>query len=226
MKPNQPIGLVKFFRNEEYLDKLIDGYLHCQPPEVFRLSEQEGVSDKNESCRASYRKGRKGDIEYTIEIAGRTLNPEDVLGFTIQNGLSKDAWMHCWFTIRLPEDDVQLSSLKADIERMKQQFGGHYAFILATSIQTFADRLEELTDKRLIGREVVYTDDEAKWDNLTKSLDYSYQREYRFLLGECSTSEKESFVIEDSRGFSQWILKSPSLKFQNEENVFFDLAEI
>jgi hypothetical protein len=72
MEKNQFLGLVKFFRNEDYLDSLISGTFHCTPPEVYRLDKQEGVSDKSESCAFSYRKDR-GDNPIKVTFAGKVI---------------------------------------------------------------------------------------------------------------------------------------------------------
>jgi hypothetical protein len=59
-----------------------------------------------------------------------------------------------------------------------------------------------------------------------KALDYSYQREYRFLFGECSTSEKEYYIFNNPDGFSDFILKNTDFKLQSDdgEQVWFDLS--
>lgn len=61
---------------------------------------------------------------------------------------------------------------------------------------------------------------------LVKSLEYSYQREYRFLFGECSASEIEHYIFNDLDGFSNLIFKNTDFRLQSSDGkkVFFDLS--
>ncbi|MGS0498702.1 hypothetical protein ACU8V4_16510 [Pseudoalteromonas mariniglutinosa] len=223
MESNTFLGLVKFFRNENFLDSLLSGCFHCTPPEIYRMDNQEGISDRFESCGFSYRKDR-GDEPVILNIGG--MNIEDSLGITIHNRKEKDAWMHCWFTLRLPDSPAALEKLKADIKKMKEQFGQYYAFIPAPNLKPFVEKLQILSDKAMIWGEVEYCGDKSKWGNLVKGLDYSYQREYRFLFGECSTSEKAYYIFEDANGFSDLIFKNTEVKLQSKDSneVWFDLS--
>lgn len=228
MESNQCIGLIKFFRNEEFLDKLISGCFHCTPPEIYRMSKQEGVSDKFESCSFSFRKER-GDEQVVIEFDGfglkEKIKESDASSMTLHNGSKTDSWMHCWFCLRLPSDQDALESLKSDIQRMKDQFGSHYAFIINADIEPFIERLKKLSKKELTCGEVEYCGDRSRWGNLCKSVDYSYQREFRFLFGECSTSETDYYIFNNPETFSDVIHKNPDLKLQDKggECVWFDL---
>ncbi len=223
MESNQFLGLVKFFRNEDFLDRLRNGCFHCTPPEVYRLDKQEGVSDKFESCAYSYREER-GDLPITVKLG--YIDISDALGLTIHNRKEKHAWMHCWFSLRLPKDQKALENLRDDVAKMKEQFGAYFAFIPAHNLQSLVSKLQDLSDKSLFFGEVEYTGDKSKWGNLVKALDYSYQREYRFLFGECTTSEQEFYVFNSPGGFSDLILKNTDFKLQSDdgEQIWFDLS--
>ena len=223
MESNQFLGLVKFFRNEDFLDSLREGCFHCTPPEIYRLDKQEGVSDKFESCAYSYREER-GDTPIIVKFGDTEIS--DALELTIHNLKGKDAWMHCWFSLRLPKDQEALEKLKDDVAKMKEQFGAHFAFIPAQNLKPLVSKLKELNDKPIFCGEVEYTGDISKWGNLVKALDYSYQREYRFLFGECSASEKEYYVFNSPDGFSDLILKNTDFKLQSDdgEQIWFDLS--
>lgn len=223
MESNQFLGLVKFFRNEDFLDSLRSGCFHCTPPEVYRLDKQKGVSDKYESCAYSYRE-KRGDEPITITFGD--IDISDALGVTVHNRTDKDAWMHCWFTLRLPKDQEALDKLKADVAKMKKQFGEHYAFIPAPNLKLLVSKLQGLSEKPLFCGEVQYSGDKSKWGNLVKSLEYSYQREYRFLFGECESSEVEYYIFNNPEGFSDLILKNTDFKLQSNdgEHVWFELS--
>lgn len=223
MKPNQFIGLIKFFANEDHLDNLIKGCFHCTPPEVYRLGKREGVSDKFESCMHSYRVERN-DAPTTLELNGFEIN--DALEITIYNKQNQDSWMHCWFSLRFPKDEEALQTLKSHIAKMKQEFGHNFAFLLAPQLKSFIKRLQELGDKTFSCGEVEYSGDRSKWGNLCKAIEYSYQREYRFMYGECSTSETEFYVLNDPQGFGQYIHKNPEFKIMSKDKkvTWFDLS--
>jgi len=222
MEDNSFLGLVKFYRNEEFLDNLLDGGFHCTPPEIYRLDKQEGVSDKVESCAYSYRKERD-DSPIVTKLDDVDLG--DLIGFTAHNGTEKDAWMHCWFTLRSPSDQAGLDQLKRDVARMKKQFGNHYAFLPPVNLKPLIFRLNSLSTKESFCGEVGYSGDKSKWGNLCKSLGYSYQREYRFLFGECSPSEKDFYVFDAPKGFGDLIYSNSDVKLQSEDgsHVWFDL---
>ena len=109
---------------------------------------------------------------------------------------------------------------------MKEQFGAHFAFIPAQNLKPLVSKLQDFSDKSLFCGEVEYTGDKSKWGNLVKALDYSYQREYRFLFGECPASEKEYYVFNSPGGLSDLILKNTDFKLQSDdgEQVWFDLS--
>lgn len=224
MKSNQFIGLVKFFRNEEYLNLLLDGCFHCTPPEIYRMDNQEGVSDKFESCVFSYRKERE-DEPIELSIAGHTL--KETKSITLHNQAEKDAWLHCWFTLRVPDSPESLENLKEDVQRMKKEFGQHYAFIPAPNLKPLIERLEANSDKQMFCSEVKYSGDTSRWGNLVKDLSYSYQREYRFLFGECSSAETDFYIFQNPNGLADLIYKNIELKMQSKcgQQVHFDLSE-
>lgn len=160
MESNKFLGLVKFFGNTDYLDSLINGCFHCTPPEVYRLHKQEGISDKYESCMFSYREIRD---DSPIVIRGGIADIKDVTGVTIHKEVEMDAWMHCWFTLRLPKDQEALDKLKVDVAKMKEQFGHDYAFLPAQNLKPLVAKLQELSEKQMLCGEVAYSGDRSKW---------------------------------------------------------------
>ncbi|MGC9402860.1 hypothetical protein ACP43V_10440 [Vibrio genomosp. F10 str. 9ZC157] len=224
MKGQQVLGLVKFFRNEEYLDKLIEGCFHCTPPEVYRLANLEGVSDKFESCRYSYRDQRK-DPKFNLKICGIDLS-RVAREVTITNGFEHNSWMHCWFLLKMPSDESTLDELRSDIARMKSEFGEHYAFVPITKFASFVERLKKNSSKELFYGEVQYDHDKSNWGNLCKSNLYSYQREFRFLFGSCDVSEVDYYVFDNAGGLGDIVLKNEDIKItsKNGDIVWLELC--
>lgn len=227
LEANAFLGLIKFFRNEEYLDKLIGGMMHCQTPESFRLSNLEGVSDPAESCLFSWRPAR-GDTATEFDFNGKKLNPDEVLRLTIHNGKPMESWLHCWFCLRVPEDTEALEGLKRDLRLMKEQFGRHYAFLANTDVRPFIAMLQDAAGKKVWAQEVEYTEDVTRWDLSCKSATYAYQREYRFGFGKCELGETEPYVFTHPDGFAALIRKSPevTLRHQADDTVLLDLKAL
>lgn len=226
MKPNQFLGIVKFFRSEheEYLDSLISGLFHCQTPETYRMSGLEGVSDKFESCAFSYRADR-GDEPVSLTINDMEIN--DAIAITGHNGGQSDSWLNCWMSLRLPENNTELESLKEGIKLMKGQFGYHYAYILPNDLPKLIERLKQHSPKGLSCGEVVYKEDKNEWGAFCKSPSYAYQREYRFSFGTCSPLEKEPYCFRCPEGLQDLIHKNPELKIESKDGKYtwFDLTE-
>ena len=223
MEPGKPIGLVKFFRNEDYLDSLLSGRFYCATPETYRLATQEGVSDKQESCAFSYR-AQRNDPSISINFGHHNLS--DAIAATIQNRSEKDAWMHCWFSLSLPEDQHALDRLKSDVYRMKHEFGNNYAFVPFANIQRLAEKLSQFSHKPMACGLVKYSSEPSNWGTLCKSLEYAYQREYRFLFGECSTNETAPYSLDYPERLDSLILKNEPLKIQNMDtfDTYFYLS--
>lgn len=220
------LGLIKFFRNEDFLDKLIAGCMHCQTPETYRLSKLEGVSDRAESCVESWRQAR-GD-EFEVAINGLKIPAQDVVALTIHNGEAHESWLHCWFSLRMPGDKQALDSLVRDLRRMKENFGQHYAFILNKDVRPFLALLQDVSTKPTWAQEVEYTSDVTCWGGSCKSAVYSYQHEYRFGFGACSTNETEPYVFHHPDGFGHLIHKSPEFVMTDSRDgsVWLDLGAL
>lgn len=226
MKANQFLGILKFFHSAEYMEKLLDGLVHCQTPEVYRLSAQEGRGDKHESCTMSWRRERNdADVEFTIN--GHTIPPEDLVSMTVQHE-GGDSWLSCWFTLRLPEEMPDLEKLKQDLARMKREFGSHFAFIPAQHVQEFLGRLKAASPKPLWAQEVIYEEASILWSARCKSPAYSYQREYRTGFGQCGVHEVEPFIFQVEGGFRDIMYADTSIQLAHNETgeVFLEVLDL
>lgn len=222
MKDGELAGILKFFRDPGKLDALEDGMFYCNTPEYYRHSGDEGVSDFHESCNHAYRKSR-GDEPVKLYVGGHEL--EGLTAVTIHNGGIKDKWLHCWFALRVPSDEQDLEILVDDINRLRYEFGTEYAFVQAGHIKEMARRVSTVTEHVVDHGNVRYSDDRMDWSVACKSQKYCYQREYRFVVGECKHSCLEPLILEYESGFSDILSKSPSLRITDEEDghVWFHL---
>jgi hypothetical protein len=226
MEANQFLGLIKFFHNPEYLELLLDGCVHCQTPEIYRRSSKEGQGDRNESCVMSWRQCR-GDADIELHINGHHIPISDLEALTVQRE-GGDSWLTCWFCLRLPELEQDVETLKADLARMKQEFGRHYAFVPAYHASAFLDRIKQHTDKPVWAQEVAYKDESIHWSARCKSTAYRYQREYRIGFGECAVSETSPYVFHCDGGFRDLILANVEIQLVHNDTgqVFLDVGSI
>lgn len=201
--------MLKFFRNEEHLDALIAGKIHCRTAEYYRGTEAKGVGDPYESCAMSWRQGRDPpDLE--LRINGRRI--QGVLAFTMHNGTMPDNWMHCWTVFRMPEHGHALDQLTEDLQRMRREFGEHYAVLTSNGINEAYRRINAAAPKgaRLI--EVLYSDDPMQWSPACKRKAFEYQREARFLFGKCPAKADRTLEFNVPGGLQDLITKNADLR--------------
>ena len=215
MVDQSQFGLIKFFRDPEKLEALREGLFYCNTPEFYRFSGDEGVSDLHESCSHAYRKER-GDEPIKLEVNGHEVG--GITALTQHGSGFRDHWLHCWLKISIPEDEEGLKKLGADIDRMRGEFGTEYAFIPANYLPELLNRLQSVTDHKIVQGAVTYSSEILDWSAMCKPEGYSYQREYRFLVGECNHLSVEPLKIRYNGGFSDLISRSPELKMENHDS--------
>lgn len=206
-------GLIKFFREERHLEALLDGTLYCNTPEYYRLSASPGAGDRDESCTHSYRESR-GDPPISLSIGD--MNIDGLTEFTLYRGPIKDAWLHCWVAFQIPPDDEGLNRLVVDLNRMRTEFGPHFAFMPASSVKPFTERVQKLTPLKVMRGPVRYSENRSEWSVACKSRNFEYQREFRFVLGKCETSSPP-LQIHDPSGFRDLIFGSHALRLTDAE---------
>ncbi|WP_349913097.1 hypothetical protein [Acinetobacter pittii] len=223
MQANQFLGLIKFFGNEEFLDKLIEGCFYCNSPEQYRLDNQEGIGDPVESCHMSYRLSRN-DQEIILTIDEHVIT--GIENLTMHNAQNRDSWLHCWFELRLPSDETALEKLNQTFIRMKSEFGKNFAFIPADQLKKFVEILQKNSEQPLYCGSVKYSDNSFEWGNLCKSMKYSYQNEYRFLFGECQPHDITPYIFDIKDDLRYIILKNPVIKIEDQNgHIWFELSE-
>jgi hypothetical protein len=216
------IGLIKFFRDFDKLQKLRDGLFYCNTPEFYRQSDQKGVSDLHESCSHSYRKNRDDD---PIKIKWGDIEFDGLTAATIHTNGTKDKWLHCWFALDLPETPEELVTLVNNINSMRNEFGENFAFIPNKSFSSLISKLESSTTHKLDHGLVKYSTDKMSWSYGCKSSSYSYQKEYRIVFGECSHTEITHLEIQSSEDFNDLIWANGPLQITDDKtgDVWFHL---
>jgi hypothetical protein len=205
------LGLVKFFKNDNYLDDLINGVFYCNTPEYYRLSDQEGVSDHNESCILSYRANR-GDEQLRMTFGG--VEVPGITSVTMYDENKYDMYLHCWSSIIFTLDDDKVLKLIKDLNRLRKEFGNNYVFIPYDKLKTFIERLKFLTNNNLQHGFIKYSNDDNERTVFCKSVKYSYQREYRFATGKCEHTDNAPLIIKDDIGFHNYMEKNISINIE------------
>ena len=222
MSKRQFVGLLKFFRNEDYMDQLIGGLVYCNTPEEYRLSGLEGVGDPHESCVHAFREAR-GDDEVVLKVNGKKL--EGLTAVTVHMGGRKDMWLHCWTAFDMPQDDAELKRLTDDLNRIREQFGHDYVFLPSNKVRAFRERIEGLQDGAFDYGRVTYSEERNDWSVGCKSSSYSYQREYRFGFGQCKHTSTEPLKLVYEPGFDDLLMRNAALRITDKQNgaIWFHL---
>lgn len=212
-------GLLKFFDYGKYLDDLLAGTVFFNTPEHYRWSGKEGQGDPHESCAFSFRKDR-GDAPVQLRFPDNSM-PE-VLALTMLNGGRKPGWLHCWTAIMVPAYHADLLQLKADLNRIRTVFGTRYVFLPEGRITEFAKRIEQAvptTSEDVLDFGLVeYSaskDDRGVW---CKPTEYAYQREFRFVLGECRHDERNPRRVTHGGGFTDMLAADPTIRIVAEDD--------
>lgn len=222
LKPNQYFGLLKFFREKHHLEMFLDGQLYCNTPEHYRLSDAKGVSDKNESCMVSFRESR-GDSRLKMSMDGKHIG--EAVDLTIRYG-RKDGWLHCWAILYLPEDGVGFEKLKSDIAQLHSEFGPYYAYINPDESHKLVKRIDSNVNIPVEANEVEYSEVASLCHSVfNKSDSFRYQREFRFVFGECDNGCAEPRIFYVEGGFRDIASASPKLEiFANTDSERLELV--
>lgn len=208
---------LKFFNNEDHLDALIDGLVYANTPEFYRLSNDPGVSDPHESVVHAYRSER-GDRPPVFTIDDHELT--GVTSLTLRMSGMQDAWMQSWSMIRMPHNRDELETLVADVERLRQEFGHHYALLPPGRVDDYVRRIRQACEHDVSLVRVAYSSDRTRLNPTCKDTKYEYQREARLLIGQCNERSTDALKIQVDGGFGDLILKNPKVKWTHRGNPY------
>ncbi len=222
LKAKQYFGLIKFFRDKRYLEMFLEGEIYCNTPQFYRNSKIKGVSDRSESCLFSMDE-KRGDIFDSCSINGIDVNPPT--NFLIRNGRN-DGWLHCWAIIDLPETVEEFRCLQQDLSRLQKEFGSYYAFVNAKNSHILAERISSVVKSSFIASKVTYDDIGYLGHSvLKKDKSYSYQREFRFIIDECSNDCEVHKELNIEGGFKDIVEDSPDIIIYSElDSVKYELV--
>ena len=222
--------LMKFFREDSshYLDSLLSGFIHNDTPERMRLCERNGVGDTKDSCVMTFRTERDDPTEYSLKLNGHSFDFDNgVKALTIQNKTATNqSWMNCWFAFKLPQNEIDAELLKGHLAKMKRDFGTRY--VVLSNFKLLIERLQKNSVKPVKWGYVDYSSSSYDWNLLCKSMDYSYQSEFRFLFGECALHEKEPYQFQIEEGLHDILHADADIKVHSKDTgkLWLDLLAI
>jgi hypothetical protein len=202
---SQALALIKFFSREEHYLSFKKGTNFFRTPHYYRKDKSVGRGDRNESC-VGYWDKNLGDEMPNIIHNGDKVNFDNAQSLLIYPAAEqKDAWLQSWAVIG-PHNDFENS-----LEKMLNEFGTYFVILPATKISAYRHLLAKTSGCKVNMGEVGYSDDPLKRSLVVKDSKFSYQKEFRFLLGECSKGEKLDKIIK-LQGLNKMLLEASTLK--------------
>jgi hypothetical protein len=204
-------GLLRFFSTSERLDSFISGDLYLNTPHFYRKIEQVGIGDDFDACVAFY-SAEKHPQPPRIVVDGKEWDvskASEVLIYLDEDNF--DAHIQCWLALPKPVSDEDLCSIKCDIEKVRDEFGPHCAFLPSENLETYLRVLWTAARAPLRAESVAYVADRFRGSMFVKRPSYSYQREYRVALGriEKGSCEPRRLPVGD---ISHLVYRNPYIK--------------
>ncbi|MCK8586381.1 hypothetical protein LNQ51_16140 [Yersinia ruckeri] len=190
MSLNQPNKLlVKFFAKSEYKQAFLNGQVFCSTPAYYRKANKVGVADRCESAIYSHYNGFEPDDDIRLAIGlGKKfgvnkINLKDCISFILRQAREVDSWLNCWYLLDLTTTTP--NSLADNLDRMLKEFGEHTVLLDMDNFGEFLQRIKKHSTKAVDFCTVQYTENPFEISKYRKLSRYSYQKEFRFMFGEC-----------------------------------------
>lgn len=204
-KYSQAIALIKFFSKKEHYLSFRKGTNLFRTPHYYRLDETVGRGDRSESC-VGYWDRKLGDDLPSITDSGNNVDLGGAQSILIYPASEqKDAWLQSWSVIG-PHNNFENS-----LEQMIKEFGPYFVVLPASKINAYRHLLAKTSGCKVHMGLVDYSDDPLKRSLVIKDSKFSYQKEFRFFLSECSKGEKRDKKVQ-VQGINKLLLEVSSLK--------------
>lgn len=201
-------ALIKFFSKEDHYLKFKNGSSMFRPPHYYRLCEDKGRGDINESCIGHWDTSMGHELP-SILIDNKQIITEDVASVLMYpENEQRDKWLQSWCVIG-PHNGFEYS-----LELMLKEFGQYFVILPAQNIEMYA---------KLIGLEcgcdvsfglLRYSNNPMERSLTVKDSIFSYQKEFRFFVGDCEKGETKEKLL-NLNGLSALLLEAGSLKLSS-----------
>lgn len=202
---SQAVALIKFFSKKEHYISFRKGTNLFRTPHYYRLDKTAGRGDRSESC-IGYWDRKLGDELPSIIDNGNEVNLDGAQSILLYPATEqKDAWLQSWAVIG-PHNNFEDS-----LEQMLKEFGPYFVVLPAPKVNAYRHLIAKTSGCKVHMGLVGYSDNPLKRSLVVKDSKFSYQKEFRFLLSECSKGEKRDKKVQ-VQGINKLLLKASSLK--------------
>lgn len=201
----QAVALIKFFSEEDHYLSFKSGCSLLRTPHFYRKREDTGRGDRSESCLGYWEKGL-GDKMPTFEVNGHSIDLKDSGSILIYPAHEQqDAWLQSWSVLG-PHNCFEQS-----LERMLEEFGTYFVLLPATKIRAYVKLLSKASGSPVRYGFVQYSNNPLYRSLTVKDSNFSYQKEFRFYVGECRKDEIQSKTLH-LKGLGKMLLEAASLQ--------------
>lgn len=202
---SKAVALIKFFSKRDHYLSFRKGTNLFRTPHYYRLDETIGRGDRSESC-IGYWDRKLGDELPSIVNSDSKVNLDDAQSILLYPASEqKDAWLQSWSVIG-PHNNFENS-----LEQMLKEFGPYFVVLPAPKINAYRHLLAKTSGCKVHMGLVGYSDNPLKRSLVVKDSKFNYQKEFRFLLSECSKGEVRDKKVQ-VQGINKLLLQASSLK--------------
>lgn len=208
----QAYALIKFFDKEEHCLMFKNGSSMFRTPHYYRLCEDKGRGDKNESCIGHW------DVSLGHEIPNIFINDQPAVTQDVTSVLmypekeKTDKWLQSWCVMG-PHNDFELS-----IEEMMKEFGPYFVVLPVQNIEMYAKLISIQSGCEVSFGLVRYSNNPFDFSLTVKDSKFSYQNEFRFFVGECEKNETQDKLL-NLQGLNSLLLEADSLKISSPSGI-------
>lgn len=207
--PSQAVALIKFFSKEEHYLAFKKGVTFFRTPHYYRNNNDIGRGDRSESCFGYWDK-QLGDRLPNIIINSEKINIDDIQSLLVYPAAEqKDAWMQSWSVIG-PHNNFENS-----LAQMINEFGAYFVLLPSNKISAYAYLISKTSGCKVNMGLISYSDNLLERSLVVKDSKFSYQKEFRFFVSECTKHEIKDKKI-TLQGLKKILFKASSLKFTSQ----------
>ena len=218
---------VKFFRKLKYAEDLLGGLFYFNSPAYYRECGLEGVGDACESL--CYHGPFDPNLQMRFTTLGEMVKSSNFPVEQVDGNMTiaidrpdlKPGWLHCWFAVDKAMSPQETGPFLTDLQRVRQEFGGNFVSFEASKLDDIVTRLKRAGADPLRISRVGYSNSRLHQNVACKNKEYSYQREFRFIVSECDHTDTspKAFEVGDMTDILK--LNEPfSASFENTGEVF------
>jgi hypothetical protein len=171
--------LIKFFTEEEHLKQFISGSILCRTVHYYRICDDVGRGDRYESCFGYWDKSLNDTLP-NIKMDNRPFDlskASSILIYPMSEPL--DGWVQCWSLIG-PHNGFEDS-----IDKLAKEFGKYFVLLPCSKIEQYVSLISQANGISITHGLVGYSNRREEFGIGVKTDALAYQREYRFIFGEC-----------------------------------------